>query len=323
MKTKIKNQKHTWIVSSVATILAILALILLPQNKSFSMILMGIAGGHLILVFIALFTGWLLIPERLLHKVYKKRPRDGFDFGWSFKWIYGFLVASILIFLLAIHVYFALNGSPLLQLIVYSMLLLLAANFYIGNAIICNSDCTSKITLPMVDLLPGGSGNVLDAGCGAGRTTIAIARAMPDIKIIAFDRFDAGYIDGGGIDLLKRNVKFAGIENRVTIEIGDITESPFEDNQFDAVVSSFMIDHLPTGKKQALQESFRILKPGGRFLLIVVVRGYAAFGIANFLSLLVTSRRTWKKWIEQTGFKMVCDGTINEGTYFCFEKPRE
>lgn len=173
----------------------------------------------------------------------------------------------------------------------------------------------------MVDLLPTGSGNVLDAGCGAGRTTIAIAQAMPAIKITAFDKFDADYIDEGGIDLLKRNIKMAGIEDRVTIETGDMLETPFDNNQFDAIVSSFMIDHLRNGKRQALQESFRILKPGGRFLLIIFVRGNTAFGVASFLSLFITPRETWKKWIEQTGFRMVCDGKINEGAYFCFEKP--
>jgi hypothetical protein len=39
------------------------------------------------------------------------------------------------------------------------------------------------------------------------------------------------------------------------------------------------------------------------------------------LSLLFPTRNTWKRWIEQAGFKMICDGTINEGAYFCFEKP--
>ena len=321
MKQNLKNHKHVWMVSSAVLILAVLVVILMPQNKNYSMIFIGIAGGHLIVPLIAIFTGWVLIPEKLLLKVWKRRTIEGYDFGWSPKWIYGFLVAAILVSLLAVHVYIAFDGSPVIQFSAYTLLLLLAVNFFIGNVIIRNSDRTARITLPMVNLLPTGSGNVLDAGCGAGRTTIALAQAMPAIKITSFDKFDAAYIDDGGVNLLKRNIKLAGIEERVTIETGDITRTSFDNDQFDAIVSSFMIDHLRTGKRQALQESFRILKPGGRFLLIIVVRGYTAFGIAIFFSLLITSRKTWKNWIEQTGFKMICDGKINEGAYFCFEKP--
>jgi len=321
MKKHLKNHKHIWMVSSAVLILAVLVVILMPQNKNYSMIFIGIAGGHLIVALIAIFTGWVLIPEKLLQKVWNRKTIEGYDFGWSPKWIYGFLVAAVVVFLLAVHVYIAFNGSPVIQFLAYTLLLLLAINLYIGNVIIGNSDRTSRITLPMVDLLPTGSGNVLDAGCGAGRTTIALVQAMPAIKITSFDKFDAGYIDEGGINLFKRNIKLAGIEERVTVETGDITETSFDNDQFDAIVSSFMIDHLRTGKRQALRESFRILKPGGRFLLIIVVRGYTAFGIASFLSLFITSGKTWKKWIEQTGFRMVCDGKINEGAYFCFEKP--
>jgi len=321
MKTNSKNHKHIWIVTSIAIVLAILTIVLLPQNKSYSMLFIGIAGGHLVLALIAIFTGWILIPQKLINKIWKRKPIEGFDFGWSPKWIYGFLAASILTFLLAVHVYISLTGSPKIQFIAYSSLLLLSVNFFIGNVIIRNSNRTAHITLPMVDILANRGDKILDAGCGAGRTTIAIAQVLPNATITAFDKFDADYIDEGGINLIKRNLKLAGIESRVIIETGDILKTPFNNNQFDAIVSSFMLDHLRTGKKQALQESFRILKPGGRFLLIILVRGYTAFGVANFLSLFITPRKTWKNWIEQTGFNMVSDGKINEGAYFCFEKP--
>jgi SAM-dependent methyltransferase len=86
------------------------------------------------------------------------------------------------------------------------------------------------------------------------------------------------------------------------------------------MISSYMFDHLGPDKRKALTESYRILKPGGRFLLIIAVRSYSTFGIASILSLFFPARATWKKWIEQSGFKMLSDGNINEGAYFCFEK---
>lgn len=320
MGTNIKNHKHTWIVSSIAIVIAVILLILMPHQKGYSVVMIGIAGGHVILALIAIFTGWLFTPQRLINKLFKRTITNDYDFGWSYKWIYGFLLASLIVFILAIHVCFSLAGSPLSQFLAYTVLLLLALNLFIGNAIIRNSNRTARITLPMVNFPANGGNKVLDAGCGAGRTTIALAQALPDVQITALDRFDAGYIDDGGLTLLKRNLKLAGINEKVSIVTGDITKTHFEDNRFDGIVSSFMFDHLGKEKQQALKESYRILKPRGRFLLVILVRGYIAFGVASILSLMITSRSKWKKWIEEAGFKMISEGNINEGAYFLFEK---
>ena len=316
-----KNHKHTWIVATVAILAAVILLVLLPQNKSYSLLFAGIAGSHLIIGLIAVFTGWILFPQRWLKSIFKKKAVDGFDFGWSPKWLYSFLVASVIVLMLAVHVYFSFQGSPIVQLVLFSLLLLFSVNLFIGFIILQNSNRQARLTLPMVTLLPAGKGNVLDAGCGAGRTTIALAMAMPGAKVTAFDKFDADYIDGGGIDLLKKNIQLAGIEPQVIIEKGDILATSFADNQFDGIVSSYMFDHLGPHKRSALNETYRIMKPGGRFLLIIAIRSYSTFGIGNVLSLMFPTRNTWKKWIGQAGFKMVDDGKINEGAYFLFEKP--
>jgi SAM-dependent methyltransferase len=321
MKKELKNHKHTWIVSSITIILAVIMIILLPQNKSYSLLFLGVAGGHVIIALIAVFTGWLLLPDKLLQKIWKRKTVEGFDFGWSSKWLNSYVIASVLVLLISIYVFFSFEGSPVLQLVWYSLLLLFAVNLFIGNVILRNSNRQARITLPMFTLLPEGKGMVLDAGCGAGRTTIALASALPDAKITAFDKFDASYIEGGGINLLKRNISLAGIEKRVIIDKGDITKTSFSNDCFDAMISSYMFDHLGPHKREALKESFRILKPGGRFLLIIAVRSYSTFGIANLLCFLFPSRAKWKEWIKQNGFTLICDGKINEGAYFCFEKP--
>ena len=320
MSAKGKNNGHVWIVTFVAIVIAGVIYLLFPQHKSYSGIVAGFAAGHLILVLAAIFAGWVFTPVRILNKFIKRRKVNGYDFGWSPKWLYGFLLASLSTFLIAVYVYFSIDDN-MLRFVVYTLLLLLALNFFIGNFTVRNSGRTTLITLPMVNLLANGGDKVLDAGCGAGRTSIAVAEAFQQARLTAFDKFDAGYIDEGGMELLKRNIKIAGIENRIEMVSGDITKTPFKDNQFDAVVSSFMIDHLQNGKKQALKESFRIMKPGGRFLMVIIVPGFSAFSIANVLSLMLTSRKKWIRWIEQTGFKMLSNGNVNEGAYFFFEKP--
>lgn len=320
MKTTVKNHRHIWITSSVAMILAVLLLVMLPSHKTYSFLLTGFAGGHLILAFIALFAGWMITPQELITKIFGKREVKSYDFGWTPKSTVSFFVASVIVLLLSFHVYFSLEYMPMLRLIAYTLLLLLSVNFFIGFVIFRSSKREAELTLPLVKLLPEDDGLILDAGCGAGRTTVALAKAFPNARIVSFDRFDADYIEGGGSLLIKKNIRIAGAEQRVTIEQGDITATSFPDNKFDAIVSSFMFDHLGNKKQMALEEAFRIIKPGGRFLLIIAVRGYVTFGIANMLCFVFPTRKSWIKRIEQAGFKMVTDGKINEGTYFCFEK---
>lgn len=48
----------------------------------------------------------------------------------------------------------------------------------------------------------------------------------------------------------------------------DLTRTPFEDNTFDVVICSHVFEHIPDDAA-AFGELFRILKPGGRALLLV------------------------------------------------------
>ena len=110
------------------------------------------------------------------------------------------------------------------------------------------------------------------------------------------------------------------IENRVKIIKGDITNTSFPDNHFDAVISTFMIDHLGNQKLQCLKEINRILKPSGRLLMIVIVPNLTSFAIANIFSFLLSSRKQWKAYFEKSNFKLVEEADINGAAYFLIEK---
>ncbi|NVO10735.1 MAG: class I SAM-dependent methyltransferase [Bacteroidales bacterium] len=325
MKTKngtwFSNHSHSWIVIISASILTIIFINWLPKEKIFPSILIGLVASHTLILLVTIFGGWLLLPEKILKKFRRKKSAENFDFGWSSKWNKGFGIASLLVALLAFYSYYGLAGSPILQIIAFTLLLLLAVNLFIGNIIAKASNSTNDIILPYVDLFKAGKENVLDAGCGAGRTTISISKTASDINIIAFDRFDANYIDDGGKALFKHNIELAGISSRVKIEQGDITSMPFNDNNFEAAVSAYMFDHLGENKLLALKEMWRVLKPGGRFLLIIMVRGYSSFAIANVLSFVFATRNDWKKLFQQSDFVLIDEGNINLGAYFLIEKP--
>jgi ubiquinone/menaquinone biosynthesis C-methylase UbiE len=93
-------------------------------------------------------------------------------------------------------------------------------------------------------------GRVLDAGCGAGNWTIALAACFADVVAIDIDPVRVGVTAG-----MQRY--FGG---KITTQIGSIEALPFPDQSFDAVFCHgviFLVDY-----RQALAEVSRVLKPG-------------------------------------------------------------
>jgi len=163
---------------------------------------------------------------------------------------------------------------------------------------------------------------VLDAGCGSGRTTLAVSKVLKSGRVVALDRFDAYYIDDGGRALIERNLRIGGLTERVQVQKGDLTEMPFADAHFDAAVSAHVIDHLKQHKKTGLAEIHRVLKPGGRLLMVVWVPGWATFSLANAFCLLLTTKAGWRKLAAEVGFSIRDEGTFNGMWFAVLQRPR-
>jgi len=81
------------------------------------------------------------------------------------------------------------------------------------------------------------------------------------------------------------------------------------------------MDHLGKYKLDGLKEINRVLKPGGRFLLIVFVPGPATFSVFNLFCLSLTNRKGWRELFGKSNFTIKEEGAINTGVYFLVEKP--
>ena len=104
------------------------------------------------------------------------------------------------------------------------------------------------------------------------------------------------------------------------IEAADLTSLPFPDATFDGVVSTNVFDHLGGGKALALAEAFRVLKPGGRFLMAVWVPGWPMFAVGNIFSFFLTSRAQWRRMARQAGFAVADEGVFNYAWFALLEK---
>src|ERR1035437_49612 len=311
---------HTKLVAVIGIIASVSILILMPTMKWVVEITLGVVLIHFVILLVLFLSVLVVLPENFKNRlkvfVHGRQVDETFDAGWNVGWMNGFWVVSLVFLAAAVLVYHSFPGFQLLAFLLF----LFSLNFFIGNLVIRSPKHTQYLTLPWVNLYNEGDDvKVIDVGCGAGRTTIALAKIFSG-KITAFDLFNSDYIDGGGNTLLERNLKLAGITDRVDIAQGDVTKTDFQTSTCDAIVSSFMIDHLGEKKHTALKEINRILKPQGRMLMIVLTPSLSSFAILNVLSFGLTSVNKWKKLFAGSGFKLLEQGEINGGTFFLIEK---
>ncbi|QOV21951.1 methyltransferase domain-containing protein [Anabaenopsis elenkinii] len=102
--------------------------------------------------------------------------------------------------------------------------------------------------------------NILDVGCGIGGSSLYLA-----------GKFNA---QATGITLspvqaarAKERAQDAGLSGRTQFQVADAQAMPFPDDSFDLVWSLESGEHMPD-KTQFLQECYRVLKPGGKLILV-------------------------------------------------------
>jgi cyclopropane fatty-acyl-phospholipid synthase-like methyltransferase len=141
---------------------------------------------------------------------------------------------------------------------------------------------------------------VLDMGCGRGAVLTAVARRLATGRVTGVDIWSTSDQSGNAKDVTLRNASLEGVSDRVLIETADMRELPFADATFDLVVSSLAIHNIRSNadRKRAINEGFRVLKPGGR-MVIADIRATAVY--ADALRTLGASnverrRLGWRFW---------------------------
>ncbi len=95
-----------------------------------------------------------------------------------------------------------------------------------------------------------------DLGCGTGQMTMTLAPFVA--RVIA--------VDGSGEMLQAAKRRLRGFDN-IELRRGDLESLPIDDRSLDAAVVALVLHHVPDPAR-VLAEAARVLKPGGRVLVV-------------------------------------------------------
>ena len=157
---------------------------------------------------------------------------------------------------------------------------------WIGRLVLRNMNARhSKVTdWGLSHISVGQRDTILDVGCGGGRTVSKLAAMAAQGKVYGIDYSPTSVAVATRINRKEIN------QGRVEIREASVSQLPFSDNYFDlitAVETHFWWPDIPAG----MREIFRVLKPGGKLIIIAEVFQGATSKIAAMV----------EKYLPQTG----------------------
>ncbi|MEJ8572672.1 bifunctional demethylmenaquinone methyltransferase/2-methoxy-6-polyprenyl-1,4-benzoquinol methylase UbiE [Microbaculum marinum] len=107
----------------------------------------------------------------------------------------------------------------------------------------------------------GAGWSVLDVAGGTGDIAFRIAEAAPASEVTVLD------INPNMLDVGQARARKRGLADRLTFVEGNAEDTGLPDGAFDAYTIAFGIRNV-THIDAALEEAYRVLKPGGRFMCL-------------------------------------------------------
>lgn len=117
-----------------------------------------------------------------------------------------------------------------------------------------------QYTVDMAAVRPGDQ--VLDVAAGTGDLSYAFSKRVGDKGHVWMTDINEAMLARGKERMIDR-----GIVGNIGYRQANAEELPFEDNQFDLVTIAFGLRNV-TDKDKALRDMHRVLKPGGRLLVL-------------------------------------------------------
>jgi demethylmenaquinone methyltransferase/2-methoxy-6-polyprenyl-1,4-benzoquinol methylase len=114
-------------------------------------------------------------------------------------------------------------------------------------------------SIACLNIVPDGA--YIDVGCGTGDLCLLLGKSYNRIKIFGLDP------SRSMINIAKKKTIEAGFEDNISYQIGDALKLPYGSETFNGSIMGFCIRNV-TSHKKALEELFRVLKPGGTCVVL-------------------------------------------------------
>ena len=125
---------------------------------------------------------------------------------------------------------------------------------------------------------------VLDVATGTGDVAIMICKQLAVKKVIGID------ISEGMLELGRKKIAKQMLNNRIDLLQGDSETINFSPDSFDAITVAFGVRNFEN-LRQGLKEMLRVLKPGGKLVVLEFSRPRSAFrGVYNLYMNLIAPR---------------------------------
>ena len=111
------------------------------------------------------------------------------------------------------------------------------------------------------ELVPIHPGTILDIATGTGDLAIMMAKRLRAKKITGID------ISPGMLELGRQKINKLNLSSCIRLQEGDSEAIDFPADSFDAVTVAFGVRNFQNLEK-GLQEMFRVLKPGGKLMIL-------------------------------------------------------
>jgi len=104
----------------------------------------------------------------------------------------------------------------------------------------------------------------LDIGTGSGRVAIYLAKRYPSAHVVGIDYWGNPWTYSKSI--CDSNAEIEGVADRVSFQRASAVNLPFEDGEYDLVMSNFVFHSVRMANKVPLiKEALRVVKNGGAF----------------------------------------------------------
>jgi len=199
------------------------------------------------------------------------RARPAGSYGLDAAWVPFLWLACGVACLIGV---FANLGAPApWNVIVPGYLAVLTVLFIAGGLAYLHATLRGKFQVwgEVLDALQlAGDEHALDLGCGRGAVAIMLARRLPAGEVTGIDLWRSRDQSGNSTEHAEANLAANGVADRVRLVTGDMTALPFDDASVDLVTASLAIHniHADGGRERAVTKALRVLKPGGRLVIV-------------------------------------------------------